>query len=276
MTNLLILYGLNFSRYFGYNYSIISQIKHRKIMAKRTFVLLFGIFSYLIGVSGLVAWILCMLGVIPFQFGIAESMYATVTAYSIMLLMVFVFALQHTVMARNYFKSKITKLIAPEMERPLFVLMTGIIILLTLFIWPINPEIVWEVSQPGLQLALTGFAILGWVYLFAASFAINHFELFGLQQSFNYFQNKKSTQIPFKERLMYKFDRHPIMTGALIGMWSTPLMSLDHFFFSLFFTFYIIFGVSIEEKDLISQWGDTYIDYKNRVFSIVPTMRSKK
>ena len=114
-------------------------------------------------------------------------------------------------------------------------------------------------------------ATLGWAYLFSSTFAINHFELFGVEQSYKYFKNQNLVKVPFKERFTYKFDRHPIMTGALLGIWATPVMRADHFIFSTLFTIYIIFGVSIEEKDLISQWDGSYLNYKKRVKSIVPT-----
>ena len=98
-----------------------------------------------------------------------------------------------------------------------------------------------KIENEIIRIVITGIAIFGWAYLFIASFAINHFELFGLQQVYCYFNNQEVPNIPFKEQLMYKFDRHPIMTGALLGMWFTPQMTADHLIFSTLFTLLTLF-----------------------------------
>ena len=240
------------------------------IMIKRILVLLFGIFSYLLGVSALVGWILSMMGIMPFQSQALDGSSFTVVLL-FMLALTLLFTIQHTIMARQSFKTWVTEFIPQAAERSLFVLATAVVLWIAIWFWPQDTQVVWSVSNRYLSMALTGFAIFGWAYLFIATFAINHFELFGLQQVFQHFQGKEIKKVPFKESLMYGFDRHPIMTGALIGMWSTPNMTADHLLFSLFFTAYVVFGVSIEERDLIKQWGDGYRDYKKRVKSIVPT-----
>ncbi len=240
---------------------------------KNLSVFVFGVVSYLIGVSALVGWILTMLRVMPFEAGPIHYPNSLGTQIAIGLFLMSIFALQHTIMARSNFKAKISKIIPAAAERSLFVLLTGIVLWGVLIFWPYNNEIIWEISSPLIYKLMIGFAVFGWIYLFAASFAINHFELFGLQQTFNYFRNKTSAKVPFVERLMYKFDRHPLMTGSLIGSWSTPVMRMDHLMFNLIVTAYIIFGVSLEEKSLITQWGDSYLNYKKRVKSLVPTIR---
>ncbi len=125
--------------------------------------------------------------------------------------------------------------------------------------------------MPALRIGLIAVAVAGWAYLFLASFAINHFELFGLRQVYQYFRGSEVTAVPFKERLMYRFDRHPIMTGALIGMWVTPHMRMDHLLFASMATLYIVIGVYFEERSLRRQWGATYDEYCARVGTIVPS-----
>lgn len=242
-------------------------------MTKKLSVLLFGVFSYSLGVSALVGWILTMLGVLNFQVGL--GIYQT-DSVVVSLLFAFgltsLFGIQHTIMARENFKQKISQIIPRAAERSLFVLITGALLWNILLLWPTNDQVVWSVSSQMFTYGVIGVALLGWAYLFIASFAINHFELFGLQQVYFFFRGKEQVQVPFKERLMYKFDRHPIMTGAVLGMWFTPTMTVDHLMFAGLFSLYIVFGVTVEERDLIKQWGKGYLDYKKRVKSIVPTL----
>lgn len=241
-------------------------------MLQRSVILIYGVTAYAIGVSSLVGWILCMLGVMPL--GIAAPEFAnTIVALAFALGLVTLFAVQHTVMARPAFKAWWTAIIPASAERSTFVLMTGLTLWPALLFWPPMPQVIWSVASPIATTALYGVAIAGWVYLFVASFAIDHFELFGLQQVYLQYVEREYRKVPFKERWMYRFDRHPIMTGALVGMWATPLMTLDHLCFSALVTGYIVLGVSIEERDLVRLWGDKYLDYAKRVRSIVPVIR---
>jgi protein-S-isoprenylcysteine O-methyltransferase Ste14 len=241
-------------------------------MFQRSAILVYGIVGYTIGVSSLVGWILCMLGVLPF--GILAPDFASRTAaVAFASVLVLVFAAQHTVMARPAFKAWWTGLIPESAERSTFVLMTGLVLWLVLLLWPAMPQVLWSVGNASAEAVIYAIALAGWAYLFAASFAIDHFELFGLQQVYCRFVGREYHKVPFKERWMYRFDRHPIMTGALVGMWAAPEMTLDHFCFSTLVTLYIVFGVSVEERDLVAQWGDEYVDYAKRVRSIVPVIR---
>jgi methanethiol S-methyltransferase len=234
-------------------------------------VLAFGVSGYLFGVSALVGWIVSMLGFMSFKVTLFEYPDNLGLKLVVSFMLMFLFALQHTIMARQNFKEFVARIIPAAAERSLFVWLTGFVLWTALILWPEDKTVVWQLENAMMGQVLTGIAILAWAYLFLASFAINHFELFGLQQVYNYFRGKETATVPFKERLMYKFDRHPIMTGAILGMWITPMMTLDHLIFSIFFSGYIVFGVSIEERDLIKQWGEGYLSYKKRVRSIVPT-----
>jgi protein-S-isoprenylcysteine O-methyltransferase Ste14 len=229
----------------------------------------YGVVSYAIGVSALVGWIVIMLGLVEFPGLGMELSVASATAFNLMLMVAF--GLQHSIMARPAFKKKWTKLIPPAVERATFVLATGLVLGPVLVLWQPMSDTVWTVNMPILRTGLIALAVAGWAYLFLASFAINHFELFGLRQVYQYFRGNEITPVPFKERLMYRFDRHPIMTGALIGLWATPEMHLDHLLFAIMATLYIVVGVYFEERSLRRQWGATYDDYCKRVGSIVPS-----
>jgi len=241
---------------------------------KRTIVLSYGIVSYAIGVSALVGWILYMLGVLEFT-GVGLHLSTAAAALFNLGLMV-AFGLQHSIMARPAFKKKWTQLIPPAVERSSFVLATGLVLGPMLVLWQPMPTAIWDVSIPPVRMALWALALAGWAYLFVASFAINHFELFGLRQVYEYFRGEEITPVEFTERWMYRFDRHPIMTGALIGMWITPQMHLDHLMFAAMATVYIVIGVYFEERTLRRNLGATYDDYSERVGSILPSFSARR
>jgi len=123
---------------------------------------------------------------------------------------------------------------------------------------------------------LTGIAVFGWAYLFMATFAIDHFELFGLQQVWRASHGQAPAPAPFQERWMYRIDRHPIMTGLLIGMWVTPEMTLGHLLFAALSSVYVVIGVHFEERALLRQWGAIYDAYRRRVPTIVPLPWSRR
>jgi protein-S-isoprenylcysteine O-methyltransferase Ste14 len=241
---------------------------------KRAAVLAYGIGSYAIGVAALVGWILSMLGVVSFTGGPLQLVGATAAIFNLALMVGF--GVQHSVMARPRFKEKWTKIIPSEVERSTFVLATGLVLGPVLLLWQPMPTTIWQVQSPMVSYALIGLALAGWAYLFLATFAINHFELFGLRQVYQCFRGEDVTAVPFRERMMYRFDRHPIMTGALMGMWITPHMQLDHLLFAVMATVYVVIGVYFEERSLRRLWGGTYDEYANRVGSIVPTFTKPK
>ena len=233
-------------------------------------VLLYGIGSYLVGVAALVLWIVIMLGLVPFG---ASGFRAEGTGTALLVngSLLLAFALQHTIMARKGFKERWTRVIHPAVERATYLMATGIFLIPVCLLWQPSPEVVWAVENATIRAGITGLAVAGWAYLFLASFAIDHFELFGLRQVYEHFRGRPVSEVPFKERWMYRFDRHPIMTGALIGMWATPTMTLGHLAFAVGFTAYIVVGVHFEERALTRRWGAAYEDYRRRARSLVPT-----
>ena len=233
----------------------------------------YGVAAYAIGVAALLAVILTMLGVLPFGVVPLGTLgFGAGLALDVLLLVAF--ALQHSVMARPSFKERWTRLIPAAAERSTYVLATGIVLAPMLALWQPMPNVVWSIEAPLLRWCVLGVALAGWAYLFAASFAINHFELFGLQQVYQTLRGRSLTEAPFQERWMYRFDRHPIMTGVLIGLWVTPTMTLDHLLFAAGSTLYVWVGVFFEERSLQRQWGIRYEEYRDRVGTIVPTFAS--
>jgi protein-S-isoprenylcysteine O-methyltransferase Ste14 len=239
----------------------------------RVAVFAYGVAAYAVGVAALLTLILIMLGVFRFTGGPLGTL-GLGAGLALDLLLLVAFAIQHSVMARPSFKVRWTRIIPAAAERSTYVLATGLALAPLLALWQPMPAIVWSVEAPLFRWCLYGVALAGWTYLFAASFAINHFELFGLQQAYQALRAHPLTPAPFLERWMYRFDRHPIMTGIVIGMWVTPTMTLDHLLFAAGATVYVWVGVHFEERSLQRQWGPRYEEYRERVGTIVPTVKS--
>lgn len=243
-------------------------------MNVRSGILAYGIGSYMVGVAALVGLILVMLGLVPFTGGAVHiDSPALAGLFNIGLLVAF--ALQHSVMARATFKERWVRVIHPAMERSTYVLATGVVLLPVLWLWQPLPAVLWSVHAPLARGVLTAVAVIGWAYLFMATFAIDHFELFGLQQVWRGSRGQAPAPAPFRERWMYRVDRHPIMTGLLIGMWVTPEMTLGHLLFAALSSVYVAIGVHFEERALLRQWGPMYDAYRRRVPTIVPQLRSR-
>jgi protein-S-isoprenylcysteine O-methyltransferase Ste14 len=237
----------------------------------RVIIPAYGVICYLLGVTSLLGWIAAMFGVLPFN--LAPIEYSPVISYVAAIGLMLLFGVQHSIMARPSAKRWLTSVIPPAAERSTFVLATALVLWTVLLAWPSMPAVIWQVEDTSLRTAITALGAVGFAYLFIATFAIDHFELFGLQQVYRYFKGEEPEPVPFRERIMYRFDRHPIMTGALVGSWATPEMTLDHLLFTAMLTIYIVVGVSFEERDLRTNLGEIYAKYARRVKSVVPTFK---
>ena len=244
-------------------------------LAKRLGFLAYGVVSYSIGVAALVAWILTMLGVLRFSGGPVGEL-ATGPAFALDLALLVAFGLQHSIMARPTWKARWLRVVGPALERPTYMLATGLVLLPALWLWQPMPTVVWAFEHPVAIGAAYAVAVSAWTYLFVASFAIDHFELFGLRQVWSFFVGRPMAPVQFRERWMYRFDRHPIMSGALLGMWVTPTMTLGHLVFAIGFSLYIVVGVFFEERSMLAQWGARYEDYCDRVGTIVPRLSQRR
>ena len=239
--------------------------------ASRWFVLAYGLGCYTVGVAGLVAMILRTLGVLPVTGGpVARSGDLSRTLFNLGLITVF--GLQHAIMAREGFKRRFTARMPVAIERSTFTGLSGILMGGIIWLWQPLPSVLWSVGTPALKAGLLALCALGWIYLLAATFAIDHFELFGVKQVVRNLAGQPTPSPDFRTRLMYRFDRHPIMTGVLVGLWSTPSMTLDRLVLALGFSAYIVVGVAIEERDLRRKHGAAYERYAKRVRSLVPPL----
>jgi len=198
-------------------------------------------------------------------------------AMVINLMLLSLFAIQHSVMARPPFKKWLTSFMNPAIERSTYVLLSSLVLLLLYWQWQPIPTVLWEVKSEMIYLLIMGLYGLGWVVVLASTFMINHFELTGLQQVYNYLKNKQSESSSFQINYLYKFVRHPLMLGFLIVFWATPYMTLGHLLFTSVMTIYIFLSVKyLEEKDLRRTIGKEYEDYQAKVPMIIPfTNRNK-
>jgi protein-S-isoprenylcysteine O-methyltransferase Ste14 len=195
------------------------------------------------------------------------------TSLTVDVLLLGVFAVQHSVMARRGFKRWWTGFIPPAVERSTYVQAASLAVALLLWQWRPIPSIVWAVDNPSGRILLYLISALGWVTLLTSTFLINHFELFGLQQVFNYWRGARVEPAAFKTPALYKYVRHPLYLGFILAFWATPRMTQGHLLFAAATTAYIFVGIFFEERDLIAHFGDEYRRYRRRVPMILPFRR---
>jgi protein-S-isoprenylcysteine O-methyltransferase Ste14 len=238
-------------------------------------VFLYGIASYALGVAALL-YMIFFLGdmVVPRTIDAAPAG-AIAPAVVIDLVLVGLFALQHSLMARPGFKARWTRIVPQPAERSTYVLATALVLALLFWQWRAIPGEVWRVDDAvgsGLVQALFW---LGWVILLASTFMINHFDLFGLRQVWLRLKDQPYRPVPFVQVALYRFVRHPIMLGVLIGIWATPRMSAGHLLFAGATTVYVFIGIFLEERDTRRGLGESYELYRRATPMIVPLPRGK-
>ena len=197
-----------------------------------------------------------------------------VEALIVNILLLSVFAVQHSVMARKPFKQWWTKVVPHAIERSTYVLLASLVLLLLFWQWRPLPAVVWQVEDRQLAMILTGLSHTGWVLVFASTFLINHFELFGLHQVANNLTGRPMPAPRFRVPLLYKFVRHPLYLGFIIAFWAAPVMTVGHLLFAAVTTAYILVAIQLEERDLVDLFGEDYRRYRRRVSMLLPWRKS--
>jgi protein-S-isoprenylcysteine O-methyltransferase Ste14 len=242
---------------------------------------IFKFIAFLYGIAAYLVFFVTILYAIGFVMGLVvpktiDTGTDTPTAEAVIinLLLMMLFAIQHSVMARRRFKAWWTQFVPKPIERSTYVLFASLSLLLLFWQWRPLPSIVWDVASPDLAVTLVTLSFAGWILVFTSTFIIDHFELFGLHQVTNHLVGKQAEPPRFKTPLLYKFIRHPIYLGFIIAFWAAPTMTAGHLLFAAVTTAYIFVGIALEERDLVDLFGDEYRQYKQRVSMLIPWRRS--
>lgn len=238
----------------------------------RVLVMMYGVVSYFLFFLVLVYFMGFVGG-----FFVSRALSTEVLEYSpnaliINISLMLLWGVQHSIMARAWFKTMIASLVPHHVERSTYVLASAITLAVLLFYWQPMEGIIWQATNETVVMILWLIFGLGWILVLVSTFLTDHFDLFGLRHSWLYFIKRTYTPVKFTEYLFYRWVRHPMMLGLLLAFWSIPTMTVGHLVFSIGMTLYVLVGIHFEEKGLAKAIGQPYEDYQQRTKKIIPSI----
>ena len=239
-------------------------------MLKRILFFVYGVISYLI-FFGTFLYAIGFIG----NFGVPRTLDgASDGSFLINLLidagLLTLFAVQHSVMARKWFKDAWTRVVPQPLERSTYVLFSSLALIFLFWQWRPLGGIVWSVESPIGIFVLYSLFAFGWALVLVSTFLINHFDLFGLRQVWFYLLGKSYEPLKFGTPALYRVVRHPLYVGWFFAFWMTPQMTFAHLLFSIATTAYILLAIQFEERDLLREHGESYEEYRREVPMLVP------
>ena len=185
------------------------------------------------------------------------------------------FAVQHSVMARPAFKRWWIRLVPKTIERSTYVLLSSLVLALLFWQWRTIPAIIWDVAWTPGRVVLWALFAAGWVTVLLSTFMISHVDLFGLRQVYLAWRQKPYTELEFRTSMLYRVVRHPLMLGFIVAFWATPTMTAGHLLFAVATTGYVLIAIQLEEHDLNATLGEQYRDYRARVPMLIPGLHRR-
>ncbi len=244
---------------------------------KTIIMFVYSILAYLIAFASLLYWILSVSGLIPVISIDRTAGFSFTQAFIKDLGLVMLFGIQHSVMARKSFKKWITRILPMPIERSTYVLISGILLAFLVWQWEPMGGTIWTIPYDSvLYYIIYILFFAGWTILFISTFLINHFDLFGLRQTYHELLKRPYRPLEFKVKAFYKYVRHPLYLGGIVGIWASPTMTLTHLCFAILLTGYFVLGALFEEKDLVSDFGDDYRNYQKETGMFIPHVKEYK
>lgn len=239
-------------------------------MFKRILFFAYGVFSYLVFL-GTFLYAVCFIG----NFGVSRTLDGDASGHlgldlAIDAGLLALFAAQHSLMARRWFKDWWTRIVPPPLERSTYVLFSSLALILLFWQWRPLGGVVWSVENPLGIFVLRALFAFGWLLVLVSTFLINHFDLFGLRQVWLYLLGKPYKTLQFATPALYRIVRHPLYVGWFFAFWMTPLMTFAHLLFAVATTLYILLAIQFEERDLVREHGEDYEAYRRRVPMLIP------
>ncbi|HEW97866.1 MAG: isoprenylcysteine carboxylmethyltransferase family protein [Candidatus Parabeggiatoa sp. nov. 3] len=237
---------------------------------KKGFAFLYGVFCVLLFNATMLYMVVFISPLFEPKLIDLGSEVAFAQALVVNLVLISLFGLQHSVMARPQFKQWWMKIVPNHLERSTYVLISTLALILLIWQWQPLPAVIWHVENPIGYWALFGLFWFGWLFSWFATSLINSNDLIGLRQIELYWHDKPYTSLPFQVVSIYKYIRHPIMLGAIISLWASPTMSVGHLILAIGFTVYIFIGIHFEEKNMVADLGEVYEQYQQHTSKLIP------